>query len=117
MTALLTIFLTLVIVALLFALFVWVKRPYYRVDRQQMIKVLEMALTGQATENNWQMVFGMTIRHSDELEDIRQQACAIEESYALHSSSRVAKSGYLFSAKGLAELEELLQILKNKMEP
>lgn len=108
MNTVITLVIALIILALLFALFSWVKTPYYRVDRQRMIKVLEMVLTGQATENDWYLVFSMTIRHDPELEEIRQQAADIEEMHFIGSGH----SDYLFSKDGLVELEKLLQQLK-----
>jgi hypothetical protein len=85
-----------------------VKTPYYRVDIDRIIHLLEMVLTGQATDNDWQMTVGMTIRHQPELEALRQKCLEIEEKYYIGD----AKPPYLFSAKGLAELEKLLLKLK-----
>ncbi|MGH1440190.1 MAG: hypothetical protein ACRBBR_08785 [Cellvibrionaceae bacterium] len=110
MTILVTVVLTVVILALLFGLFLWVKMPFYRVDKDKMVKVLEMVLTGQARENDWRMVFDMTIRHNPELESLRQQALEIEEQYFTGLS---ANSDYLFTQQGLGKLENLLQAVKN----
>ncbi|MGH1485350.1 MAG: hypothetical protein ACRBCI_03965 [Cellvibrionaceae bacterium] len=106
---LVTLVLTLVLGGVLFALFRWVKVPYYRVDTERMIHVLEMVLTGQATENDWNMTFGMVIRHQPDLEEVRQTCVLIEEKYY----SGNTKPPYLFSPKGLAELESVLQQLKS----
>jgi len=113
MTTVITVFLSLLIVALLFALFLWVKTPFYRVDKPQMIQVLEMVLTGQATENDWRIVFDITIRHNPSLELLRQQALEIEEQYFTALSVTSGRSDYLFSKQGLLKLEALLQKLKN----
>jgi len=110
MTVVITVFLAALITALLFGLFLWVKTPFYRVDKPRMIKVLEMVLTGQATENDWRMVFDITIRHNPALEVLRQQALDIEEQQFIGLSG---SSEYLFSKQGLRELEILLQTLKN----
>jgi hypothetical protein len=96
-----TVVLSVGIICLLLAVFVWVKTPYYRVDRDKMLKVLEMILTGQATDNDWHTTFGMTIRHSAELEDIRQQCIEIEDDYFVGEST----SAYLFSGEGLKALK------------
>lgn len=112
MTTVITVFLSILIIALLFALFVWVKTPIYRVDKPRMIRVLEMVLTGQATENDWRMVFAMSIRYDPELEEIRQQACIIEEQHFKDLSNQTSRSDYLFTDAGLAELEKLLEQLK-----
>ncbi len=103
-----TLGLTLFIICILLLIFRWVKTPYYRVDAKRMIHVLEMALTGQATENDWHMTFGMTIRHSPELEGVRQQCLVIEEKHFIGSQ----KPPYLFTRLGLDELQEVLKNLK-----
>lgn len=113
MTIFFTLLLSLIIIASLLALFLWVKTPYYRVDRDRMIKVLEMVLTSQATENDWRTVFDMTIRHDPELETLRQQACEIEEEHFIGMSPRANRSESLFSKEGMRELEKLLQTLKS----
>lgn len=112
MATMMTVFLSLLIVALLFALFFWVKTPFYRVDKARMVQVLEMVLTGQATENDWRIVFDITIRHDSNLEAFRQQALEIEEKHFIGLSASSARSDYLFSQQGLVELETLLQNVK-----
>lgn len=105
MTILITLLLTLCIISTLFFLFYRLKNPYYRVDKEKIIRVLEMVLTGQATDNDWQMTFAMTIRHSPELENIRQECLAIEEAHYIGNQH----PPYLFSAEGLQQLKEILQ--------
>jgi hypothetical protein len=109
---LVTLLLSLLIASALFFLFRWVKTPYYRVDRQRMIDILEMVLTGQATENDWRLTFGMSIRHQPVLEPLRQQCLDIEEKYFIGES----KPPYLFSKEGLTELEKVLALLKAEQE-
>lgn len=101
--AIVTLVLSVGILCLLGGIFFWVKTPYYRVDGERMLKVLEMVLTGQATDNDWHMTFGMTIRHSPELEEIRQQCMLIEDDHFVGESS----SDYLFEAEGLKAIKEM----------
>jgi hypothetical protein len=108
MTIALTIFFSVLILFVLFLVLSKIKTPYYRVDQQQMIHVLEMVLTGQATDNNWQMTFGMVIRHSPELETIRQQCLDIEEVCYIGNQTSL----HLFSEQGLAQLRIVLAELK-----
>ena len=98
-----TVVLSIGIICLLLAVFVWVKTPYYRVDGDRMLKVLEMVLTGQATDNDWHTTYGMTIRHAPELEEIRQQCVDIEYKYFVGENT----SNYLFSGEGLRALKEI----------
>ncbi|MFT6102150.1 MAG: hypothetical protein ACJATV_000832 [Granulosicoccus sp.] len=108
MTAFLTILLSVFILFALLLVLLKVKTPYYRIDEKKMIAVLEMVLTGQASENDWQVTFGMIIRHSPELEMIRQQCLDIEEAHYIGNQ----KPPYLFSEKGLARLREVLTELQ-----
>ncbi len=98
-----TVILSVGIVCLLISIFVWVKTPYYRVDGDRILKVLEMTLTGQATDNAWHTTFGMIIRHSPELEEIRQRCIDIEDKHFVGEST----SSYLFSGEGLRALKEI----------
>lgn len=109
MTIALTFLFSALLLFLLFLVLTKIKTPYYRIDHQQMIHVLEMVLTGQATDNNWQMTFGMVIRHSPSLETVRQQCIDIEEAHYMGSQS----PPYLFSEQGLTQLREVLAELKS----
>jgi len=110
MTIVFTILLASILVIFWFAAFRWLKTPYYRVDQNKMIKTLEMVLTGQATENQWFTVFGIPMRHSLELEDIRQRCLEIEEKHYIGRNS----SPHLFNATGLGKLKNILAELKSQ---
>jgi hypothetical protein len=109
MTIALTLFLSLVILFALFLVLSKITTPYYRVDQAKMVHTLELILTGQATDHNWQMTFGMVIRHSPELEVVRQRCLDIEEACYIGDQ----RSSYLFSEQGLAQLRDVLADLKN----
>lgn len=106
---LITFVLTLVFVFLLFGLFYYLKRPYYRIDKQQMVHVLQLVVVGEASENDWNMTFGLVIRHSPELESIRQRCITIEEKWYIGHR----KPPYLFAPQGLIELKQVLEDLKS----
>lgn len=107
MSLFITLLLTLVIGGLLFALFRWLKNPWYRVDAERMLRVVELALTGQATANDWYTTFGMTIRHDPELEAIRVRCLEIEAQHFIGGENR-----YLFRKDGLNALENIRQELQ-----
>ncbi len=107
MTIVFTLLFTLLIVGLLFYLFSRLSTPYYRVDKARMVHVLEMVLTGNATDNDWSMTFSMVIRHSPELETIRLRCVDIEEECYIGDQ----KPPYLFSTEGLQELQVILRDL------
>lgn len=73
-----------------------------------MINVLEMVLTGNATANDWNMTFGMVIRHSSTLESLRLECVEIEEECYIGEQ----KPPYLFSAHGLQQLQIILRELR-----
>lgn len=105
MTIFFTLIFTFLIVSAFFYAFLRLKTPYYRVDKARIIRVLEMVLTGQATDNDWQMTFGMVIRHSLELEAIRLQCVDIEEECYIGNQ----RPPYLFSEEGLHQLQCVLR--------
>ena len=109
MTMMVTLLLTFMIIGILFLLFYRVKAPYYRVDKDRMVHVLEMALTGQATENDWQVAFSMVIRHAPELEMFRQRCVDVEDA----EYTGLQRPPYLFSAQGLQDLEAILNELNS----
>ncbi len=104
-----TILLTVVIATLLFVLFRWIKMPVYRMTRERLIHVLEMVITGQATENDWQVLMAVTIRHDEVLEQVRERCLAIEEHYYIGDR----RPPYLFTEEGLVELKQLLIQLRD----
>jgi hypothetical protein len=93
----------------LFFLFYRIKTPYYRVDRERMTHVLEMVLTGNATENDWNMTFGMILRHSQDLEALRSVCVGIEEECYIGNQ----RPPYLFSAEGLGKLQQVLDTIRS----
>jgi hypothetical protein len=109
MTTVFTLLFTFLIISLLFYMFVRLKTPYYRVDQARMVHVLEAVLTGQATDNEWQMTFGMVIRHSPSLEAVRLQCIDIEEECYIGNQ----RPPYLFSTEGLEQLRHILYDLKH----
>ncbi len=104
---LITVVLASLIILVLCVVFRWVKMPYFRVDKARIIQVLEMVLTGQATENDWRITLGMTIRHDPELELFRQRCVDIEEQHFLEGST----TGYLFTKEGLEKIKVELETL------
>jgi hypothetical protein len=110
MTVFITLLLSVLILLILFLVLSCVRTPYYRTDQQRMVQVLEMVITGQATANNWNMTFGMTIRHSLELEAVRQLCLDVEEHHYIGD----LHPPYLFSPCGLEQLRDILSDLKTQ---
>ncbi len=109
MLLLLSILVSAVVIGTVFALLMWVKTPHYQPDKQQVIRLLEWMLLGQASDNDWRVFCGYPLRHNEELEWVRQQCVDIDEQYYIGDT----RAGHLLSRRGLQELEELLKVLKN----
>lgn len=106
---LITLALTIFIFVVVLAILLWVRTPRYRIERQNVIKLLELVLSGAATENDWQVFMAVPLRHDETLDEIRQRCFDIEEREYLAND----RSGFLFSRKGLDELREILIELKS----
>lgn len=88
----------------------WVKTPHYRVDHQQVIRLLEWMILGQASENDWRVFCDYPIRHNEQLESVRQQCLHIDEASFIGST----RSEYLLNQEGLAQLRDLLDTLNTE---
>ena len=104
---------TLLIVTGVLVILRRVRTPYYRPSVTHWIRFLESVITGQATENQWQVAMAMTIRHNDSLESIRLQCLTIEEQY--YTCER--NPPYLFTQEGLRQLQVCLARLKTLPAP
>lgn len=107
MTYLLTLLLTLGVVLVAMWVFVKVGTPVYRIDRDNVIALLELVLSGEATENDWHVFIGIPLRHNTQLCDVQKRCQVLAE-----TEFTGIKGSKLFTQKGLAELEAMLQELK-----
>lgn len=104
---LITLTLTIVIFLLVLGTLLWVRTPRYRIERHNVITLLEMVLTGQATENDWQVFAAVPLRHDAVLDSIRDRCMEIEEQEYIGR-----ETPFLFSQKGLDEIRSILLELK-----
>ncbi|PCH50507.1 MAG: hypothetical protein COC20_06600 [Cellvibrionales bacterium] len=107
MTYLLTLLLTLGVVVIAMWVFIRVGTPVYRIERDNIITLLELVLSGAATENDWYVFIGIPLRHNSELRDVQKRCEELTE-----TEFTGIQGDKLFTAKGLAELERLLVSLK-----
>ncbi len=113
MILLLSIFASAIVIGCVFALLMWVKTPHYQPDREQIVRLLEWMLLGQATDNDWRVFCGYPLRHSEELERVRELCVDIDERHYIGDT----RAGHLLSREGLQELEEVLnELKKNSLE-
>ena len=106
MTFILTLALTfgLVLVALL--LFWKLGSPFYRVEKSNVIALLELVVSGEATVADWEVFAAYPIRHDPELAEIQARCLEIAELEYLGSRDA------LFTRSGLAQLAKLLEELR-----
>ena len=100
-----TLLITILLVVLVLWVFMRVGTPVYRVERDNIVKLLHMVLAEQATESDWDVFIGVPIRHDPELERIREQCEDI-------TAREYVGGKHLFSARGLEELAEVLEALE-----
>jgi len=105
-TFILTLLLTFFFVLLAMVFFWRFGVPVYRVEKQNIISLLELILSGQATEADWEVFSAYPIRHNDELGRVQQHCITIAEREYLGGQ------GMLFTQQGLEELSDVLQALK-----
>ena len=107
MSYLVTMLLTLAVVVVAMWVFIKVGTPVYRLDRDNVIALLELVLSGRATENDWHVFIGIPLRHDSALREVQKHCEQLAETeYTGHEDSK------LFTARGLAELEVVLLKLK-----
>jgi hypothetical protein len=105
-TFLITVGMTFVLVLLALALFWKLGAPVYRVEKINIIRLLEMVVSDQASESDWHVFSAYTIRHDPALADIQQRCLAIADREWL------GREGALVSPRGKLELSQILEELK-----
>ena len=78
-----TSFVSILLVPTAFILIVFVglvlfRPPVYRLEKN-LITLFELALSGQATDEDWEVFIRMPLRYDDELEEIRQKCEVLSE--------------------------------------
>lgn len=106
---LLTFLLTLMVVGAAVWVFVRVGTPVYRLEPGNLISLFELVLAGEATENDWQVFIGIPLRHNPLLRDMQTRCELLTETEYLG-----AGGAYLFTPRGLRELESMLRELKTE---
>jgi hypothetical protein len=88
-------------------LFIRVGSPVYRIERDNVIALLELVIAGEATENDWQVFVSVPVRHNKELTDIQKRCVELAKIEYIGGPGNK-----LFSARGISELEKLLAEIK-----
>ena len=89
--------------------FFWRKgAPVYRVERENVIQLLELVVSRQAMDNDWQVFAAQPIRHDDQLAVVQQRCLDVAETEYL------GKSDQLFTPHGIDQLRHILDELKQE---
>lgn len=104
---LLTLLPAVLLVGVLVWLFTRVSTPRYRLQREQVIRLLELVQDERATAADWTVFTGIPLRHDPELEALRLRCLDIEERYG-----EPRNSGRLFPPAAMQELKALLEELQ-----
>lgn len=83
-------------------------RPTYRINRENVINLLDDVLEGRAKTKDWLVFTAIPIRYDASLEAIRISCLDIEERHLLGDASR-----FLFDRHGLEKLQEIKRELQS----
>jgi hypothetical protein len=103
----LTLLLTFCVVLVAIGLFWALGSPVYRVEKENIISLLELVLSGQATESDWDVFAAYPIRHDDYLADVQNRCLQIAEREYIGGREQ------LFTRAGREQLQRILAELKN----
>ena len=108
-----TLVLTFIVVLVVILVMIKVRTPYYRLERANVITLLTMVCRGEASVSDWSVFTAVPIPHDEYLEAIRQRCIDIEE----REYTGDAHPPFLFSPKGIAEIEAILKELQTPSPP
>ncbi len=105
----LTLLLTFIVVSIAMWVFLRLGAPVYRLDKNNVITLLELVLAGNATENDWHVFMGIPLRHCEFLQAIQQRCSDLSETEYIGEASVT-----LFTEKGTQALKIILEELRQK---
>ncbi|AJQ96241.1 hypothetical protein [Gynuella sunshinyii] len=100
------ILLTAIVMVVIFAGFMLLRRPVYRISQENVERLLEMMLARKASLNDWHVFLAVPIHYDEYLENIRHLCLEIEESESCVINTRILTN------KGEEALREILAELK-----
>ncbi|MFZ5652897.1 MAG: hypothetical protein ACOY42_00635 [Pseudomonadota bacterium] len=105
-----TLGLAVAVLAAVLAVLLRVRTPYFRFDRGQMIRVLNLVLDGQALAQDWTLLMVAPLRHDAELARLRRRCREIA------AAELIDTEAVRFSAAGRRQLEQVLSELEAMQE-
>ncbi|MDA9296404.1 hypothetical protein N9P80_01160 [Porticoccaceae bacterium] len=107
-----TLILSFILIFIALMVFRYIGLPIYRVEPINVKVLLESVLEGHATEADWDVFIGMTIRHNPDLDEIRLQCAMLAETEMSLRDDRVH-----FTAAGRGELSAILTRINSDLLP
>lgn len=108
MTFILTFGLTFLLVMAALLIFWKFGAPVYRLERHNIIQLLELVISGRATDSDW-TVFEASPIHRDPLLRAIQERCL-----SIACEDHGGSHGFLFSPRGIEKLSEILRELRQQ---
>lgn len=105
MTLVLTFLSTFIFLVIVITVFVRIGSPVYRLERDNLIALLELLVNETASEQDWDVFMALPIRHNSELFRIQKRCFDIASDHYLGGK-------HLFSDTGRQLLGEILEELK-----
>ncbi len=109
-TALITMGLAVVVLGVVLGVLLKVRTPYYRFDRNEMTRVLNLVLDEQALTQDWTLLVAAPLRHDPELARLRRRCREIADTELVNMET------VQFSPAGRAQLEAVLCELESMQE-
>jgi len=107
-----TLILSFILIFIALMVFRYIGLPIYRVEPINVKVLLESVLEGHATEADWDVFIGMTIRHNPDLDEIRLQCAMLAETEMSLRDDRVH-----FTPAGRGELSAILTRITSELLP
>jgi hypothetical protein len=105
-----TVLLSFFVLVIALVLFRYVGVPVYQVSAVNVQSILELAISGQATQSDWDVFIGIPIRQDTELDQIRFECAMLSDDITKRQGKLV------FSQSSRQKLTELLQQVNAKIE-
>jgi hypothetical protein len=105
-----TAILTFFVLVIALVLFRYVGVPVYQVRAVNVQAILKLAISGQATQSDWDVFIGIPIRQDTELDQIRYECAMLSDDITERQGKLV------FSQSSRQKLTELLEQVDAKIE-
>ncbi len=102
MSFLLTLVATFIFVLIVVLIFLRTGPLVYRLEKENVVELLSLVLSGNATTNDWEVFLGLPIRHNAILENIRLRCQVINKVEGMDYP------GDLLTEKGVKKIQKLL---------